>query len=312
MEKDNKKARDDARREYNDTVRVSCSLGCMKSHEIDGTSKALSLFLRKRDPRYKTFQSQQATETANNKGGVSADAARARAAATEVYVEQSWQRGAVDLANAHVDLEWAAAEGTDDEVWECVVCDKTFRSEAAWEAHERSKRHIREVERLQQEMIAEEEMLAIDAEDTYAYVADVTAGGSDETSEVDGGDRATPPSASDEDVDHNLQIGAIDGSHTEEPEEQTLGEKEKHEPQPERKGRKAKNVLLTHSQPEPLSKSERRAAELAEVARETADGGDNLEPVSPPIQAPSKREKRRAREAAKKAQEALPQSFVGT
>jgi DnaJ family protein A protein 5 len=52
-----------------------------------------------------------------------------------------------------VDLEWAVAEGGDDEQeWECVVCGKAFRSEAAWDSHERSKKHLKEVERLKLEM----------------------------------------------------------------------------------------------------------------------------------------------------------------
>ncbi|TFY74996.1 hypothetical protein EWM64_g9015, partial [Hericium alpestre] len=46
MERDNKKARDEARKEYNETVR------------------SLVLFIRKRDPRYKAHQAQQAQKNA--------------------------------------------------------------------------------------------------------------------------------------------------------------------------------------------------------------------------------------------------------
>ena len=54
------------------------------------------------------------------------------------YVEQEWQK--LDGKGVHDDLEWAIAEGNDEEEWECVVCNKSFRSEAAWDSHERSKK----------------------------------------------------------------------------------------------------------------------------------------------------------------------------
>lgn len=51
------------------------------------------------------------------------------------------------------DLEWAVVEGNDDpEVFECVACGKSFKSEAAWSSHERSKKHIKSVEDLQHQM----------------------------------------------------------------------------------------------------------------------------------------------------------------
>ena len=42
-------------------------------------------------------------------------------------------------------VEWEGAEGEAE--WECVACSRTFRSEAAWESHERSRKHLKEVER---------------------------------------------------------------------------------------------------------------------------------------------------------------------
>jgi DnaJ family protein A protein 5 len=70
--------------------------------------------------------------------------------AAEAYVEQEWQK--VESNALHRDLDWAVAEGEDLEEWECVACRKTFRSEAAWDSHERSKKHTKEVERLRKEM----------------------------------------------------------------------------------------------------------------------------------------------------------------
>jgi DnaJ family protein A protein 5 len=67
-----------------------------------------------------------------------------------VYVEQEWQKTSVSGVE---DLDWALAEGNGDpEVFECVVCGKSFKSEAAWNSHERSKKHIRNVEVLRRQM----------------------------------------------------------------------------------------------------------------------------------------------------------------
>lgn len=68
------------------------------------------------------------------------------------------------MKGLHDDLDWAAAEGDDLEEWECVACRKTFRSEAAWDSHERSKKHMKEVERLKREMQADDQDLDLNGE----------------------------------------------------------------------------------------------------------------------------------------------------
>ena len=60
MEKDNRKARDDGRREYNDTVRVR-GMPTPSTFFPLTFFQSLAKFLRKRDPRYKAFQQAQAT-----------------------------------------------------------------------------------------------------------------------------------------------------------------------------------------------------------------------------------------------------------
>ena len=66
----------------------------------------------------------------------------------------------------HVDLDWAVAEGDDLEEWECVVCRKTFRSEAAWNSHERSKKHLKELESLKRDMEQDAVELELDLDPT--------------------------------------------------------------------------------------------------------------------------------------------------
>ncbi|KAF4613668.1 hypothetical protein D9613_007686 [Agrocybe pediades] len=142
MDKDNKKLRDDARREYNDTIR------------------SLVRFIRKRDPRYKRhLDSRVSQPTASATLPISSTS---RAKAAEGYVEQEWQK--VANQSAHADLDWAFAEGEEEEEWECVACRKTFRSEAAWNSHERSKKHMKEVEQLRLQMEEEDQLLHLEGE----------------------------------------------------------------------------------------------------------------------------------------------------
>ncbi|KAF8072104.1 DnaJ domain-containing protein [Lyophyllum atratum] len=157
MEKDNKKAREMARQEYNAIIR------------------RIVEYMRKRDPRRKAYDASmeslkqtQASGSATPVGG----GHQKRQQAAE-YVEQEWQK--VDMRSLHADLDWAAAEGEDPEEWECVACRKIFRTEAAWDSHERSKKHLREVELLRQQMLDEDEDLdlgeALDG-DEVAYEED--------------------------------------------------------------------------------------------------------------------------------------------
>jgi len=119
------------------------------------------MFVRKRDPRYKAhlkFQSQPpiiAPSPANPPGP------QTETVPAAVYIEQEWQKTTVSGVE---DLEWALAEGNDDpEVFECVACGKSFKSEAAWDSHERSKRHAKNVEALRRQM--EEEGMELDFSD---------------------------------------------------------------------------------------------------------------------------------------------------
>src|SRR5579863_6260682 len=114
------------------------------------------MFVRKRDPRYKTYTARQAKSAEQaSTAPTSGTATPRRPAPTSTFVAQDWQKVA-EPSDAAADLEWARAEGAEDEEWECVACNKTFRSEAAWSSHERSKKHLRAVEQLKREMQDEE------------------------------------------------------------------------------------------------------------------------------------------------------------
>ncbi|KAF8751573.1 DnaJ molecular chaperone homology domain [Rhizoctonia solani] len=239
MERDNKKARDDAKKEYNETV------------------KTLALFLRKRDPRFKAHKDTQAKVIPTNSS------------------KPKWQRSRSN-AEDHVDLEWGLAEG-DDEEYECVVCGKSFQSEAGWLSHERSKKHMKEVEKLKRQMQEENIELGLD----------------DEQDAIESDEAVTP--------DNNTGPIPSDDNELQAPSASTKKSK--------KKKKKAKGLAID---PE-LTEAEAPRDELAEAMQglkvethgdnenENEEGGAHNEGDKPTL---TKREKRRAKEAAKKAQEA--------
>lgn len=144
MEKENNKAREDARKEYNDTVR------------------SLAKFMRKRDPRYKSYLDQQ-TKT-NQSSAKPIKQAPMRKKERETYVEQDWQR--IEHNALDTEVDWSEIQGENPEEWECIACDKIFRSEAAWLNHERSRKHLKNVETLKQDMQKEHELLGLQNTDS--------------------------------------------------------------------------------------------------------------------------------------------------
>lgn len=137
MEKDNKRLREEAVREYNDAVR------------------SLIAFVRKRDPRYQENQKSEAERQQILRDAAAAQKARSRAARQAQLDELD--RGAVPEwaksrpADKH-DGGFSSEEDSEEHEFECVVCDKTFKSEAQYEAHERSKKHGKLLKQLKKEM----------------------------------------------------------------------------------------------------------------------------------------------------------------
>ena len=318
LEKDNKKAREDARREYNETVRVSNrnSIFWYTKEQIVLSPQALTTFIRKRDPRYKSHlvrQAQVGASASKNKSTPRASGnTTPQRAAAGAYVEQAWQKSTRSKFDEDADLEWAAAEADrDTEEWECVACGKTFRSEAAWDSHERSKKHMQAVEKLKRQMLEEDGDLGL--EDDVGEVSDA---------EQEEHDTQVP-------IDPDMKVDALlpspdtalqpppDASVEDPPNQQRSRSKKK----------KAKPRSRVPS-PSPLSKSERRAKNRQEIAGvdilPSNDGGVSPSPsdpkdamsegpippsagfddcdTQPPQNEMSKRDKRRARDAAKKAQ----------
>ena len=278
--------------------------------------QALALFIRKRDPRYKSHLAQQSAITAAKASGrqVPQEIPRPNLQnlPSNTYVEQDWQK--VSRSADYADIDWAAAEtGEDSEEWECVACGKTFRSEASWNSHERSKKHMQAVERLKREMLDEDETLGLDVEQVSDEDEDEDEGdgdgegedegeGNGEIAEIDLKSRTSMEALRVSTQDNPPDIREYDSS-----EEISLPrhrrKKEKNQPRDEsaevrtktEKKLKARNLGVHPGETsEPLSGTETIALDEDSEARK-------LEADQPQL---SKREKRRAREAAKKVKEA--------
>ncbi|KAJ5780872.1 hypothetical protein N7457_006032 [Penicillium paradoxum] len=144
MEKENRRLREEGIREFNDAVR------------------SLVAFVKKRDPRYKVNTQSEAQRQETLRQSAAAQAARSRA------INQAKMRD-------HVLPEWAQSERpvTDDEEseesevesFECVVCHKYFKSQKQYEAHERSKKHLKAVKQLCWEMRMQNDQLDLESAD---------------------------------------------------------------------------------------------------------------------------------------------------
>ncbi|PWY65938.1 DnaJ-domain-containing protein [Aspergillus sclerotioniger CBS 115572] len=152
MEKENKRLREDGIREFNDAVR------------------SLVAFVKKRDPRYKSNAQSESQRQDFLRQSAAAQAAKSRAA------------NQARLRN-HVTQDWAKSDDVEDdetvssdaemEYFECVVCRKSFKSMKQFEAHERSKKHVKAVKQLQKEMRNENKQLGLSA-DSSEYEAQAT------------------------------------------------------------------------------------------------------------------------------------------
>ncbi|RYP65245.1 hypothetical protein DL771_008409 [Monosporascus sp. 5C6A] len=149
MEKENKKFREDAIREFNDAVR------------------SLVIFVRKRDPRYVPNTQSEAERQKILRDSAAAQAARSRAAHQEkmkndAFAVPEWAQSKGD--DAHLGEFTESEEESEVEHIECVVCNKTFKSEKQYEAHEKSKKHIKAVQQLQRQMKKENANLELGRE----------------------------------------------------------------------------------------------------------------------------------------------------
>ena len=149
MEKENKKFREEGIREFNDAV------------------LSLVAFVKKRDPRYVPNTQSEAERQQVLRNSAAAQAARSRAAHQEKMAEYVVPDWAQPREKSEHDGEFSMSESESEvEVIECVVCNKSFRSEKQFESHEKSKKHIKAVQQLKRQMKKENVALDLDLEDS--------------------------------------------------------------------------------------------------------------------------------------------------
>ena len=144
MEKENKRLREEAMREFNDAVR------------------SLVAFTKKRDPRFKPNIQTEGERQRILKDAAIAQAARSRKSNQMRSVPNEtvpeWMRSNEIQESDMSDTE----EDRISEHFECVVCRKNFKSERQYEAHERSKRHAKAVHEVRRQMQQEDNSLNFD------------------------------------------------------------------------------------------------------------------------------------------------------
>lgn len=141
MEKENKKLREDGIREYNDAIR------------------SLLAFARKRDPRFQENQKSEAERQKILREAAAAQAAKSRAA-HQARLNELDEEAVPEWARSSAADEHEGGFSSESEMeeheYECVVCNKTFKSEAQFQAHEKSKKHVKLLKQLQKELHQED------------------------------------------------------------------------------------------------------------------------------------------------------------
>ncbi|KAA1101624.1 hypothetical protein PGT21_026195 [Puccinia graminis f. sp. tritici] len=163
IEKENQRERENARREYNETIR------------------SLVGFVKKRDPRFaasaasnpEKWRAQEIQRIKRELREVAERRAKEREDEARQFREQAWQRQKGEK-NETSDVEVDQVESTteeqleDDEEseaavndWYCAACSKEFKSQGAWDNHERSKKHRQNAQRLRKQMLKEDAELSL-------------------------------------------------------------------------------------------------------------------------------------------------------
>ena len=130
LEKERDKQRDVARREYGEVVRN------------------LAAYVRKRDPRFKTYLLQK--KKANQEQEELKKKLAKEVKRQTGFIQQEWTKLNSEEEEMLRKLEQLELFSEDEEEKEeeefyCVACKKTFKSQKQWKNHEQSKRHLTEL-----------------------------------------------------------------------------------------------------------------------------------------------------------------------
>ncbi|KAK3346222.1 hypothetical protein B0T25DRAFT_462365 [Lasiosphaeria hispida] len=176
MEKENKKFREEGIREFNDAV------------------QSLVAFVKKRDPRYVPNTQSEAERQKILRNSAATQAARSRAAYQEKLARYTVPEWAQSRNDGAVPDEFSLSEEESEvEHIECVVCNKIFKSEKQFEAHEKSKKHTKAVQQLQRQMKRENADFDLEDEGRPSKTSDLEEGGEELGDTADGEENDSRP-----------------------------------------------------------------------------------------------------------------------
>lgn len=138
MDKENKRLREEGIRDFNDAVR------------------SLTSFVKKRDPRHKPNPQSEAQRRETLRQSAATQASRSRAAnhaKLREYTIPDWAKSEEPPEDPDDSSE------SEVEHFHCVVCQKKFKSQQQFNAHERSNKHIKAAKKLRWQMRAEDRQL---------------------------------------------------------------------------------------------------------------------------------------------------------
>jgi len=141
MEKENKKNKDTAKKEFNETVRK------------------LAGFAKKRDKRFEEYEINRKQEEASRKAEEEKkrlqkekEKKQAQVKAAQNYKAPSWAQVDEERMKQLDDLYSHGPEADEEEEFICMACNKKFKSEKQWQNHEKSKKHIETMALLEAEL----------------------------------------------------------------------------------------------------------------------------------------------------------------
>ena len=144
MEKENRRLREDGIREFNEAVR------------------ALVSFVKKRDPRHTPKAQTEDERQVMLRDMAAIQAAKSRAA-NQAKLSSNTGAEWTKTREANQGIESDDSQEAVQEQFDCVVCNKTFKSENQYKAHEKNKKHVKAVQLLQKQMAEEDAELGLDA-----------------------------------------------------------------------------------------------------------------------------------------------------
>ncbi|CUM65559.1 uncharacterized protein PRCAT00003205001 [Priceomyces carsonii] len=186
MEKENKRARDIARKEFNEAVRSLVSFIKKRDPRVKQGIKDLEATRKRKQKEAKAIQMQQNHEE-NLK-----NIARARN-----FEVQDWQKLSQEEVRelelmmeeeflSSSESEFDEFDNPEDEpqLFECLICQKIFKNENQFHVHERSNKHKKQVKKFKWEMRKEGIELGIDQENPESETFETASSGESDFSSL--------------------------------------------------------------------------------------------------------------------------------